>query len=250
MTILRAPAALARPTRWVAGGATIAAGEFILRRHDRCGGRPSVPAVAADRLCTALTWNVFQTLRLIAPAFWMRRLRARLVGVESIDHVPLAASIDLWESDAAADAGAIRADVIVETEHAVIGLLTLFRKDLAADAATGTALEQVLDLIDAVASRAGVRDSYVGVITSDAADSPMAMSLVDRRAAPPGADAAALRARTVGRSALCGIGWATWGDMLAILDDCAAAAVLDDLERYAARRAARWLRSAGISPAR
>ena len=57
-------------------------------------------------------------------------------------------------------------------------------------------------------------------------------------------------ARTIGRSALCGIGWATWEDMLAILDDCAAADVLDDLERYAATRAARWLRSAGISPAR
>jgi hypothetical protein len=231
---------------WPALAATHPPAEFILRRRDADAGLYG--AASADRVCAALTWNVFHTLRLIAPSFWMRRLRARLVGLDGLDHVPLAATITLWDSGhAPADEGT-SADVLIETDHLVIALLTLYRRDLDPPADAPTACDPVAALVDEVARRAGVRDCYVGLITTGAADSPAALAAV-RRHAGLGVRAAPLPTARYGITKT-GVGWATWGDLLAILQDASAATALDGLERDAARRTARWLVSIGVTPAR
>jgi hypothetical protein len=210
---------------------------------------PRIGSVLDDRVCAALTWNVFQTLALVAPSFWVRRLRARLVGLGTVDRVPLEVEVTTWERlgrlSASADPEAPQADVLIETEHAVFGLMTLYRTDLSARGG-GTLGDRVLQLIDGVSIRAGVRDCYVGLVTSDAADSPVAAALIDRYARSRDMLLRRLPERRDGLVNLRGIGRARWGDMHAILDDCARSPVLDDLQRYAAARAARWLEASGI----
>jgi hypothetical protein len=229
--------------------------EFIVRSHDPARGRcpaPRIGRVLDDRVCAALTWNVFQTLAMVAPSFWLRRLRARLFGIDAIDPVPLDASIDFWmpvgARAAAAGAGTPRADVLIDTQHAVFGLMTLFEDDVPLPAAEAHG-DRLLQLIDALSAHAGVRDAYVGLVTTAADDSPVAASLVDRYAQSHEMIVRRLPARRDGLVNLCGVGRATWGDLHAILRDCAGAPVLDDLERYAAARTGRWLTAAGVSPA-
>ncbi|MCC7418471.1 MAG: hypothetical protein IT176_15145 [Acidobacteria bacterium] len=229
--------------------------EFILQQHDpRLRGCPAPRpgSLLEDRVCAALTWNVFQTLALIAPSFWLRRLKARLVGLDAIDQAPLEAAALFWEPlgtrPAAAGGHPSRADVLIETEHAVFGLMALFGRDLSWDASAEPAADPVLQLIDGVSFRAGVRGCYVGLVASDA-QAPVAASLFDRYAGSRDGLARRLPARRDGLANICGIGRTTWTNMHTILRDCAGADVLDDLERYAASRTVRWLAAAGIAPA-
>ena len=82
-------------------------------------------AIETDRFRQTLLWNIFRTFELLPPAFWLRRLQARL----HMDWFPPAAQtvrVDLWRPltlppnhhlDGARPH--IVADVMIETEHAV-----------------------------------------------------------------------------------------------------------------------------------
>ena len=83
----------------------------------------------ADNLEYALTWNVFRTLELLPPAFWLRRLQARLQSAQSLQAAPQIVRVELWRAlslppaQQLVDAGraAPVADILIETEHAVCG---------------------------------------------------------------------------------------------------------------------------------
>jgi hypothetical protein len=233
---------------WPTLAATPPPAEFILRGGDGKRTRGLYAAASADRVCAALTWNVFHTLRLIAPAFWMRRLRARLAGLDGLDHVPLAATITLWEPRIPAVPAFGPPDVFIETDHVVMALLTLYRRDWDRPTRAGAPFDPIGEVVNTVTTHAGVRDCYVGLVTTDGADSPRAVEAVERHAG--------LRVRVgpppVAREGITklGVGWTTWGDLAAILQDAARAAALDRLERDAARRTARWLASVGVTPTR
>jgi hypothetical protein len=115
---------------------------FVIAPHhpDRLRRPPARPgAVERDRFQQALTWNVFRTLELLAPAFWLRRLHVRLTG----DEPPPAAQIvqvSLWPAlplppiqriDGARPD--VRVDVAIETEHSVWTLIVARGRDHAAD---------------------------------------------------------------------------------------------------------------------
>lgn len=57
--------------------------EFVIASHhpDRLG-RPAarLGAITTDRFHQTVTWNVFRTLELLAPAYWLRRFHLRLTG--------------------------------------------------------------------------------------------------------------------------------------------------------------------------
>lgn len=249
-------------TAWPPLAATRLPAEYVLRRRDRGDDDGELyRAESAERVCAALTWNVFHTLRLIAPSFWMRRLRARLVGLDGVDYVPLSATISLWEGGEATDGAVSFADVVIETDHAVIGLLTLYRNDL--DPASGRrpqaagsgervrrdgVEDPIAGLIAEVTQRAGVRDCYVGVVAESAESSPIAAAAVAGHAGLT-TRAAPLPMARYGITKL-GVGFTTWGDLCTILQDAATAPALDRLERDAARRTVRWLGSVGIRPGR
>jgi len=60
----------------------------------RPASRPG--ALQADNLEHALTWNVFRTLELLPPAFWLRRLQARLQAAQTLEAAPQIVRVELW----------------------------------------------------------------------------------------------------------------------------------------------------------
>lgn len=228
---------------------------LLLRHHPELRNRPEARPgrIAQDARAVALSWNVFQTLALVSPPFWLRRLRARLLGLSSVDAAPQVVEVGFWRRLPAPGqpdrSGTTPVDVLVETEGAVYGFLVCDRCDLAIGDSSVAAPDPVLSLVDAVSWHAGVRESYVGLLTSDAADAPVASALFRRYASSRDTLARRLPHRRDGLRNVAGMGCLTWRDLASILRDCAGVGPLDDAERYLAGRTLRWLASVGIQPA-
>jgi hypothetical protein len=235
--------------------ATLCSREIILFDHHpdllrRPAARPGV--VADDDGCAALTWNVFRTLELVAPAFWLRRFRARLVGLPTIESGSRSLTVGLWPTlltPPGRQDRQISVDAIVETETAVYGVMAFDKTDVSVGDSTLAAPDAVLRTIDAVSWYAGVRDCYVALITSDPSDTPVGVALIDRYGSSRDALIRRLPHRGDRLMNVRGIGRMTWRDVASIVRDCAETGSLGELERFAAGRTGRWLDSLGIHPA-
>src|SRR5688572_11815141 len=96
--------------------------------------RDTLQLPAADRwdppAAEAMTWNVFRTLELMPPAFWLRRLNAFL-GLLPPQPAPVTATVRLWAplpippGFGLSASDTVRADVFIETEHAVWALIVI-----------------------------------------------------------------------------------------------------------------------------
>lgn len=218
---------------------------------DRLRRPPARPgAVERDRFQQALTWNVFRTLELVTPAFWLRRLHVRLTG----DEPPPAAQIvkvSLWPAlplppiqriDGARPD--VRVDVAIETEHAVWTLIVADGRHHAADDG-----DRVAPVVDAGAWLAGTRGFYCGVIDTDVSPGSLAGTLTSRYARSR--ESVVLRSATRGPSTpvLHGCGAVSWGDLAAVLRACQDAHNLPAIERAVARHAVEWLLDVGVEPA-
>jgi hypothetical protein len=225
---------------------------LLLPHHPDLANRPEPRPghVAVDTLRAALLWNTFRTLALVSPPFWVRRLRARLVGLSSVEHAPQVLRVRMWPRLATpvrAGSSDVHLDVLIETDQVVFGMMACdtsdvtFRDDAAANS--------LLEVIDAVSWHAGVRQCYVGVITAGPEDAPIASALVERYRASRDGLLRRLPHRHDGLVNLRGIGRMTWQDLLSVLRDCSRAAALDEMERYVTGRTAAWIESLGIRPA-
>ena len=58
---------------------------------------PRLGAIDDDRFGQTLLWNVFRTLELLPPAFWLRRLQARL-HMDPVSGAPHTVRVDLWRA--------------------------------------------------------------------------------------------------------------------------------------------------------
>lgn len=159
--------------------------EFLIAPHhpDRLG-RPAarLGAITDDRFQQTLTWNVFRTLGLLAPAFWRRRFHLRRTGDR--DAVPAQVlRVSLWRSlplppiqriDGAQPDVVV--DVIVETEHVVWTLIVANR------VYGSTVHDRVTQVIDAGGWLAGAREHYFGVIEGDSDPGSIGESLKRRYA--------------------------------------------------------------------
>ena len=208
--------------------------------------------VQADDRCVALAWNVFRTLELVAPAFWLRRFRARLIGVPAIESGSRSLTVRLWPTlmtpPGRLQDDPVPVDAIVETEAAVYGVMAFDRTDVGLGDSTPAAPDAVLRTIDAVSWYAGVRDCYVALITSDSSDTPVGVALIDRYGSSRDALIRRLPHRRDELMNVRGIGRITWRDMASIIRDCAEAGSLGELERFAAEQTSRWLDSLGVHP--
>lgn len=229
------------------GGDTI-----LLEHHPDIANRPAPRPgrILADRLQADLTWNVFRALGLVRPAFWVRRLRARLGGLSPSARVPSILDVRLWPAiDSQASPGhrdVVHPDVLVVTDTAVVGIVTLYGGDLVVDDAGP---DHLLRVVDAVSREAGVRECDIAVVVGDPGDAPVASALVTRYAASREALLRRLPHRRDGLVNLQGIGRITWRDLASILRDCADSTVLTALERCAAGSVVAWLADQGITPA-
>ena len=227
---------------------------LLLRHHPDLRNRPEPRPgrVAQDTRAAALSWNVFRTLSLVSAPFWLRRLRARLVGLSSLDSPPQVLDVHLWASLASPGrpngADAVRVDVLIDTDVAVYGLMVCDRTDLPIDDGTVPGADPILSVIDAVSWYAGVRGCYMGLVTSDPADAPVGSALIRRYASSRDLLLRRLSHRRDGLVNVSGIGSVTWRELASILRECAEAGGLDDGERFLARRTADWLAGLGIHP--
>jgi hypothetical protein len=208
-------------------------------------------ALHADNLQHALVWNVFRTLELLPPAFWLRRLQARLQSAQSLEAAPQIVRVQLWRALALPpaqqlidpDRTAPVADIVIETEHAVWTLMV--RRD---DRLEGTEAgsDPVARLIDAGSWLAGPRDYHFGLIVFDPESTPVTRALVQRY----GRSENSLSLRSGSRSGplvkVRGVGVARWADLAAILRDCKESDALSGIERALATNALSWLAEVGI----
>ena len=212
---------------------------------------PRLGAIDDDRFGQTLLWNVFRTLELLPPAFWLRRLQARL-HMDPVPGAPHTVRVDLWRALAlplAHHVDGVRpdvvADVVIETEHAVWTLM-LCGDDLrhvAAESVRGDFASQVIDA-DVLGRR------YTRLLLRDpvtSAPSPGCWSGAGRTVFRS-KDSLQLRSDTRGNalSNVRGIGSVRWTDLAAILRDCEQAGVLTNIERALARNAVTWLEQVGI----
>lgn len=212
--------------------------------------RPSAGLVTESVLFRqTLTWNVFRTLELIAPSFWLRRFHVRLTGQASLVP-PQILTVKLWPALQLPPIRRIDGsqrdvdiDVLVETEHDVWCLCVPPR------AARPDFLEQASDVVDAVGWVAGRRPHHCGVIAHD--DDGMKTGSLLKSRYERSRDSAMLRsaARGPAGSATGTWGVVSWSDMKCVLEECARSPCLPAIERALAANAVDWLRSVNIAPA-
>ena len=227
---------------------------ILLQHHPDLSRRPAGAAgsTAERNRCAALTWNVFRTLELISPAFWLRRFGARLGSLSSYDTVAGTLSIRLWPHLPgffdSRHGDPIQLDVLVETDAAVYGVMAFDGTDVELGDTTLARPDALLRMIDGVSWHAGVRDCHIAMLTTDRRDTPVGSALVARYRASHDGLRRRLSHRRDGLHNVRSIGMATWRDMNSIMHDCVDAPSLSTLERCAARRTSEWLSSIGVYP--
>ncbi len=217
---------------------------FDRLRLDADNGSPG----AARPFEVALTWNVFRTFELLPPAFWLRRLHARL-GFDPGMPASSLVRVTLWPrlplpaaAQVAGTRNCITVDAIIETEHGVWAVFARHGGDILRGAAEFTGTDPVALAAQAASHMAGRRLAYV-VVVGDAAGMPVAASLIQRYRGSP--EALHLRLDSPGHASsldnVAGFGLIPWEGLSAILDDCATSRAASAAERVMARHTAEWL---------
>jgi hypothetical protein len=214
---------------------------FDRLRRPRTGSGTAVDAALEQ----ALAWNVFRTFELLPPAFWLRRLRARLQDTNLGAPAPTLTRVSLWPvltpspAQALEDGGSpVVPDVLIETEFTVWTLLTLAGRDLEDDD-EGSA-DPILRAIDASAWYAGGRTCCFGLIVSDVDRAPRAVARARHYARRRAHVLNRLAAGGAERRNLGAIGIARWRDLAEILEDCTVSDALAPAERAMASRTLDW----------
>ena len=224
---------------------------FVIAPHhpDRLR-RPAarLGALAEDRFAQALTWNVFRTLELLSPAFWLRRLHVRATGAAS-SAAPQMVRVALWETlrlppirRLDGDRAGAFVDVVIETEHAVWTLMVGTDCDRLLDDD-----RSIADVVDAGAWLAGGREYYCGVIERAAGAASPGTVLRDRYSRSR--DSAELRSSARGPVRPTRVVWGAlqWEDLAALLAECADAPHLPRIEQALAHNVVAWLKQARVA---
>lgn len=217
---------------------------FIVWRHHPDALRR--PSTHGDTPTTsqALTWNLFRTLELLPPPFWLRRLNAAL-GVTPMRPAPRSATVQLWTSLSLppgldprlrASAGV---DVLIETESAVWALQVCDAMDVAPAAADGVT-DPLTVLACAASWHARRRACYVGVIAADTAAVPIAAATIERYRLSMASFQLRLPARSHDAGNVAGFGLASWRQLMGILQDATGASAIERVEQSLASRSLRW----------
>jgi hypothetical protein len=215
----------------------------------RPASRPG--ALHADNLQHDLAWNVFRTLELLPPAFWLRRLQARLQSAQTLDAAPQIVRVELWRALPLPPAQQLIdpdrtepvADILIETEHAVWTLMVR-RDDWLERTEAGS--DPVARLIDAGSWLAGTRDCHFGLIVFDPERTPVATALIQRYARSKNSLSLRSDPRSGPKVNVRGVGLMCWADLAAILRDSEESRVLSDIERALAGNVLTWLAEVGI----
>jgi hypothetical protein len=195
----------------------------------------------------AVTWNVFRSLRQIAPEAWLPVLwRCSFPSLTC--PADLKVVVKLWESVppplgllAVGDEGASEIDVVVEAPSWVWFIEAKYRSDIATGTTTRPDRDQVLRNIDVGSYYAGVRQFFFSLLISSEARSPEGVKRLREYNDLSIPRAKLQRHRPDGLHNVNAIGQLTWKDLERVLAEASRAAQRDDERAYAARAVA-WLR--------
>jgi hypothetical protein len=199
----------------------------------------------------AVTWNVFRSLRQIAPDAWLPLLWSRAFDVPVPED--LNAVVTLWKSVAPplglladGDEGASEIDVVIETTSWVWFVEAKYRGDISTRTTTRPKRDQVLRNLDVGTHYAGVRSFYFSLLIASDRKSPLGVRKLQEYA-----DFNVVREslvhRTDGVMNLRAIGKLTWSQLADVLAGAENVAARQD-ERAYASRAVEWLRARVLAP--
>ncbi len=201
----------------------------------------------------AVSWNVFRSLRQIAPESWLPALW-KLAFPQLDAPTDLSAIVSLWPSVspplgllAHGDEGASEVDIRIESPTWVWFIEAKYRSDISTGTTTRPDRDQVLRNIDVGSHYAGVRQFYFTLLVISEKRSPEGAKKVLEYA-----DFSEIRARLQGHrpdglANLSGVGKLTWSDLAATLAVASKDASRSD-EREFAKRALEWLAQKDIVP--
>jgi hypothetical protein len=199
----------------------------------------------------AVTWNVFRSLRQIAPEHWLQRLWSAAFPAQPIP-LDLSATVRLWVSVepplgllAYGDEGASEIDIVIESATWVWFIEAKYRSDISLGTTTRPDRDQVIRNIDVGSYYAGVRSFYFSLLTISEQRSPHGTARVQAYM-----DFEAVRAllrphRPDGLRNLTAVGTLTWPDLGRVLKSAATSNARPDEREYASR-ASEWLESRNI----
>jgi hypothetical protein len=194
----------------------------------------------------AVTWNVFRSLRQIAPEAWLPELMQRTTP--PIPCPPdLKAVVRLWESIppplgllAGGDEGTSEIDIVIEASTWVWFIEAKYRSDISTGTTTRPDRDQVLRNLDVGTYHAGVRQFYFSLLISSEKHSPEGVKRTREYANLSVPRAKLLGHRPDGLQNLGAIGQLTWTALAEVLAMASEAAPRED-ERAYATRAVTWL---------
>lgn len=195
----------------------------------------------------AVTWNVFRSLRQIAPQEWLPSLWQRSFPSLTCP-ADLKAVVRLWESIppplgllAGGDEGASEIDVVVEAPSWVWFIEAKYRSDISTGTTTRPDRDQVIRNIDVGSYQAGVRQFFFSLLISSEARSPEGVKRIHEYKDLSIPRAKLQAHRPDGLLNVKAIGQLTWKDLECVLAQASKAAQREDERAYAARAVA-WLR--------
>jgi len=198
----------------------------------------------------AVTWNVFRSLRQIAPQVWLPSLWERAFPSIACP-ADLKVVVKLWQSVPpplglldGGDEGHSEIDVIIEASSWVWFIEAKYRSDISLGTTTRPHRDQIVRNIDVGSYYAGVRGFFFSFLIANEKASPKGVEKISEYA-----DLSLLRRlldhRQDGLKNLEAARLLTWAALTEVLEEAARAAYRDD-ERYYAQQAVRWLRGRGF----
>jgi hypothetical protein len=200
----------------------------------------------------AVTWNVFRSLRQIAPEAWLPSLWGCAFPTTS-PPTDLRATVKLWESVtpplgllADGDEGASEIDVVIETASWVWFLEAKYRSDISTGTTVRPDRDQILRNLDVGTYYAGVRQFSFSLLISSEHRSPIGVQRLREYSDFSVARSRLVKHRADGLANLNSIGQLTWSQLADVLRNAEGAASREDERAYAVR-AADWLRDRVLS---
>lgn len=194
----------------------------------------------------AVTWNVFRSLRQIAPEVWVPSLwRRAFPGLDS--PADLAATVTVWESVpppsgllVKGDEGHSEIDVVIETASWVWFIEAKYRSDISTRTTRCAKRDQILRNVDVGTHYAGVRPFVFSLLIASEPLSPLGVERLREYA-----DFSIVRDKLAAHRPdrlpnLHAIGQVTWFQLAEVLADAEIGAPREDERAYAAR-AREWL---------
>ncbi len=202
----------------------------------------------------AVTWNVFRSLRQVAPTVWLPELFNEAFPTHGLTHSEHA-TVAIWKTVAPppglildGDEGESEIDVVIETPSLVWFIEAKLTSDISTKTTTRGDRDQVLRNIDVGSYYAGTRRFFFSLLIADEKRSGAGAQKVreyqdlsePRRLLAPH--------RPDGLANLAGVSQLRWSRVGEVLADAAGNAPRED-EREYARRAHAWLTGKGLSGA-